>query len=174
MAAREGQAVLAAMLQTTTVDLFRSYGISVAPLTPTHLDAKRLATQDLMAMISFTSTAMNGGLGLYVPKAVFELVRQDPTRPFSGSAWVQESVNQLLGRIKARLLQFRVTLQLGLPSVLLPRDFAMITAQSTLIVYRFRTLRGEVVLSAHGRFDCSALDYSSKVSLMNEGDIIVF
>jgi hypothetical protein len=174
MAAREGQAVLAAMLQTTTVDLFRSFGIAVAPLTPNSLDARRLATEDLMGMIAFTSTAMNGALGLYVPKAVFELVRQDPTRPFTGNAWVQEAVNQLLGRIKARLLQFQVTLQLGLPNAVLPRDFAMITAQSSLIVYRFRTLRGEVTLSAHGRFDCSALDYSSKVSLMREGDVIVF
>jgi hypothetical protein len=127
-----------------------------------------------MAMISFTGSSMNGAVALFVPKGVFELVQQDPRRPFTGASWVQESVNQLLGRIKARLLQFKVTLQPGLPMAVTSREFTMITAQSTLLAYRFRTLRGEVTLTAHGRFDCSALDYSAQLTLAREGDVIVF
>jgi hypothetical protein len=174
MLPQDGRAVLDTMIQSSTVDLFHAAGIAVAPIASTRADPTAITTRALMSVISFTGTGMAGALGMLVPIGVFELVRQAPGRPFTGPAWAQDSVNQLLGRIKARLLQFQVTLQMGLPLTLDEKGLKQIISQGVVATYRFRTLRGEIAVTLSGKIDYSKLNYSNQTSFANEGDIIIF
>lgn len=174
MSVQDGRMVLETLIQSSTVDLFHASGIAVAPLPESRLRADQLPAHELRAFISFSARGFTGSLGLFVPAAVFSLVQQPPTRTFGGGEWVRESINQLLGRIKARLLQFEVTLQLGLPQLVTPSALEQLGAQGILGVYPFRTLRGEVVVTLSGKIDYSVLRYSGKCHIAAEGDIILF
>jgi hypothetical protein len=174
MTPHDGRALLATMIQGSTVDLFQTWCIAVAPAPTSRRDMTDVTCRALMGQIQFSAPAMQGTLGLLVPKDVFELVRQDPSRPFSGVDWVQENVNQLLGRLKSRLLPFQVTLRLGLPQLLTEQALQSSVAKGPLGVYRFRTLRGEVTVILNGKVDYSKLEYSGVAASLTEGDIIVF
>jgi hypothetical protein len=174
MLPQDGRAVLDTMIQSSTVDLFHAAGIAVAPIASTRADPGAVTTRALMSVISFSGSGMGGSLGMLVPTAVFDLVKQDPNRPFTGPAWVQDSVNQLLGRIKARLLQFQVTIQMGLPLSLDEKGLKALVSQGIVAAYRFRTLRGEIAITLSGKIDYSKLNYSNQTSFATEGDIIIF
>ncbi len=174
MSVQDGRTILETLIQSSTVDLFHASGIAVAPLPESRLRSDQLPCHELRAIISFTARGFTGSLGLLVPAAVFKLVRQPPTRTFGGDEWVRESTNQLLGRIKARLLQFEVTLQLGLPQLLTPVALEQLGVHGLLGVYPFRTLRGEVIVTLSGKIDYSVLRYSGKCHIASEGDIILF
>lgn len=170
----EGRALLATMIQGSTVDLFQASGVAVAPVPTSRRDLDDVRPRALMGRIQFNAPAMLGTLGLLVPKDVFELVKQDPSRPFSGVDWVQENANQLLGRLKSRLLPFQVTLRMGLPQMMTPQALETSVARGLLGVYRFRTLRGEVTVTLDGKVEYSKLEYSGVCAGLTEGDIIVF
>ena len=174
MAPQDGRAVLETMIQSSTVDLFHAAGIAVAPLPSTRVDPSTVTSRALMSTINFNGNGMSGTLGMLVPAGVFELVKQDPLRPFTGASWVQDSVNQLLGRIKARLLQFQVTLQMGLPMKLDESGLRQLVKSGIIATYRFRTLRGEIAVTLSGKVDYSKLNYSNQTSFASEGDIIIF
>ena len=174
MLPQDGRALLDTMIQSSTVDLFHAAGIAVAPIASTRADPTSITARALMSSISFSGTGLAGSLGMLVPTGVFELVKQDPIRPFTGIAWVQDSVNQLLGRIKARLLQFQVTIQMGLPISLDEKGLKQMVTQGVLATYRFRTLRGEIAVTLSGKIDYGKLNYSNQTSFANEGDIIIF
>jgi hypothetical protein len=174
MLPQDGRSVLETMIQGSTVDLFHAAGIAVAPIASTRVDPSAVTSRALMSIIGFSGSGMSGSLGMLVPTGVFELVKQDPSRPFTGPAWVQDSVNQLLGRIKARLLQFQVTLQMGLPASLDEKGLKQLVSQGILAAYRFRTLRGEIAVTLSGKVDYSKLNYTNQTSFASEGDIIIF
>jgi hypothetical protein len=162
------------MIQSSTVDLFHAAGIAVAPVVANRLDREQIASRALMAMIHFGGPGATGTLGLLVPGPVFDLVKQDPARPFTGMAWVQDSVNQLLGRLKARLLPFQMPLQMGLPMSMDEKALRQLMSQGILAAYRFRTLRGEISVTLSGRVDYAKLNYTSQVTYAGEGDIVIF
>lgn len=174
MTPHDGRALLSTMIQGSTVDLFQSWGIAVAPLAPARGDTDHLKARALMALIPFTAPSMQGALGLLVPKDVFELVKQDTGRPFAGFDWVQENANQLLGRLKSKLLSFQVALSIGLPQLLTEPTLQGLTSKGLLGAYRFRTLRGEVGVTLSGRVDYARLEYSGLSAGATEGDVIVF
>jgi hypothetical protein len=170
----EGRLILETMVQSSTVDLFHSVGIAVAPIAASPRDHNDVASHALMSMIQFSSPGMTGTLGLLIPQQVFALVKQDSKRPFTGGAWVQESVNQLLGRMKSRLMQFRITLQMGLPMAMNEKTLKQIMSQGVFAAYHFRTLRGQVTVTLSGRIDFSQLDYAAQPIYASEGDIVIF
>ena len=168
--------VLNTVIHSSVVDLFHSNAIAVAPLERARASTLQdLPRPDLAAYISFTGRGMNGGLILCVPSGVFQLVKQDPIRPFTGGDWVREQSNQLLGRIKNRLTQFQVTLSSGLPTLLSEEAFKRQTSRpDPSYIFEFRTLRGVITIVLAGNIDMNVFVYSSFVSLPNEGDIIIF
>lgn len=174
MAPQDGRAMLETMIQSSTVDLFHAAGIAVGPVAVNKVDCTNVQSRALMAMIHFGGSGAQGTLGLLVPTGVFELVRQDPARPFTGMAWVQDSVNQLLGRIKARLLQFQMPLQMGLPLSMDEKSLRSLLQQGILAAYRFRTLRGEISVTLSGKIDYARLSYASQLTHASEGDIVIF
>lgn len=170
------RAALDTMIQGSAVDLFHSCGLAVAPVQRSQQrGADQLQFPELGGTISFVGRGFTGTLTVAVPPAVFALIKQDPARPYSGRDWVREITNQLLGRIKSRLLQFQVTLQAGLPAVMGRDAIERQRVRGGLFVaYTFRTLRGDVIVTLSGEIDHSAFVYTGVTNIPNEGDVILF
>lgn len=166
------------MMQGSTVDLFHSCGLAVAPVARSQQRSEVLQTPELGGIISFVGRGFTGTLTVGLSPAVFALIKQDPTRTYSGRDWVREMTNQLLGRIKTRLLQFHVTLQASLPTVTGNDAIERQRARGGLfLAYTFRTLRGDVLVTLSGDIDPGIFVYTGAApaaSVATEGDVILF
>ncbi|HXK19707.1 MAG TPA: hypothetical protein VNG33_17975 [Polyangiaceae bacterium] len=88
---------------------------------------------------------------------------------------MRELTNQLAGRVKNRLLNFTLMLNIGVPTVLSgPALERQRPRRDTEVVYLFRTLRGEIVVTLDLTIDPSALNYSNTNRVAKEGDFIAF
>lgn len=164
------------IVQGATVDLFHSSGIAVAPI-DRHLQQREpVPFHDLSAAITFTGRGFTGSLTLGMPAEVFKLSKQhDPGRSPDVRDWVRETTNQLCGRIKSRLLQFQVTLTVGLPISLTRDAFERHKNKGPFFAaYLFRTLRGELVVTIGGEIRHDVFVYSGAAAPPSEGDIILF
>jgi hypothetical protein len=168
--------LLDALLQSSTVELFQSRSIAVAPL-PSSVGNPYQATYfNLAGVVSLTSPKANGSLSLSWADAVFSLF----TPPVAASSragrdLLRELTNQLAGRIKNRLLNFALMLNIGVPSVLSGQAFErQRPRRETDVVYLFRTLRGEIIVTLDLQIDPDGLDYSGTSRVAKEGDFIAF
>jgi hypothetical protein len=86
---------------------------------------------------------------------------------------VRELTNQLIGRIKNRLMQFQVILRIGLPSAMSAQALTQQRAADAVVVtYQFRTLRGELQVTFEGTLGDAVLNYSNAVRVPKEGEFI--
>ncbi len=172
---QDTRAVLDTLVQSSAVDLFHSCGLAVAPLDRSRVRDDELKFHELTALVSFTAPGFTGSLIVAVPSEAFALIKQDPARPYSGRDWVREMTNQLLGRIKGRLLQFGVTLHAGLPSVIGRESLERQRLRGPAFAsYGFRTLRGEIIVTLCGDIDHNIFIYSGATNVPSEGDVILF
>jgi hypothetical protein len=157
--------------------LFQAYDLPLAPL-PRAVFRRTPTIPEVSAAIPFTSSAGSSGRGrltLSIPKPVLEHMTEDPTRPLGHADWARELANQLMGRIKNRLLQFSVQLTLGLPSDIDPQRLEdLLKGSTTLRVYAGRTLRGQVLATLDGMPKESELVYVGPAGVAAEGDAILF
>jgi hypothetical protein len=161
------------IIRGAAVDLFHSYSIALAPLAHTYRPGE-LQLPEVAAFIDFQAPSFAGTLYLCCP---FDLIPDggNANRKATAEDWVRELTNQLLGRIKKRLLQSNVDLKAGLPktgnSELIQRHFVRVKNPK---LYEFRTLRGPVVLLIDGTVSDSVVSYSGTAANASEGDIILF
>ena len=112
--------MLDTLMQSSLVELFQAYGVALAPMPRASASGPRAS--HLSAAITFASgrdqagSAASGRLTLALPTGVFEIMKHDATHGIRHADWTRELVNQLMGRLKNRLLAFDVHLQAGLPS----------------------------------------------------------
>jgi hypothetical protein len=167
--------ILDVILQSCTVELFHALGVAVAPVARSWTSAAPREHFNSVGAATFTDPKANGTLVLSLDDGVYALFPQPAVGPAAKDDLLRELTNQLAGRIKNRLLQFQVTLRIGLPSVLrkqtLDRQFASTTP---FAAYVFRTLRGEIVMTMNGTIDPGALNYATRVEVAKEGDFIEF
>jgi hypothetical protein len=162
------------IVQSATVELFHHYGVAVAPL-PRGQPPRPAAPEGFCGTIAFNGRGFTGNLKLFVPSPILSLTKAGSLRPMQGRDWIRELTNQLMGRIKTRLLHLQVTLQTGLPSVVDRRIVDQHRGPSgSLLVYEFRTIRSEVTVTLEGTFDESSLKYSGNANPGSEGDVIIF
>ena len=91
------------------------------------------------------------------------------------SDWTRELANQLMGRIKNRLLPFNVRLRLGVSSGIESAKLSQrLETSRDLRVYTGRTLRGEIVVTLEGLPDETELSYVGLASAPTEGATILF
>jgi len=127
-------------------------------------------------VVTLTSPKANGSLSLSWEDAVFSLF----TPPVPASArgardLMRELTNQLAGRVKNRLLNFTLMLTIGVPTVLSgPALERQRPRRDTEVVYLFRTLRGEIVVTLDLSIDPNALSYASSSRVAKEGEFIAF
>lgn len=167
---------LDSLVQGSLVELFAAYSVAVAPL-PRQLRMVATTLPDISAAISFTQLGTSGQAGrltLSVPTPVLDRMPLSAGGALK-SDWARELTNQLMGRIKNRLLQFNVRLQVGVSTLI---DSASLSHQlGNLLetrVYAGRTLRGEIVVTIDGLPDDSELVYVGTNKAGSEGDAILF
>lgn len=160
------------LVQSTTVELFHSYGVAVAPAQRSNI-RPAAGPGDCAGMIGFTAPRFTGSLTLAVPVDVLKQMRDAPNSDSALGDWVRELTNQLLGRIKNRLMRFQIVLQVGVPIAVNRRAFAQETT-GTQSVYVFRALRGRFFVALSGHLDPSALQFSGSINVAGEGDLIIF
>jgi hypothetical protein len=111
---------------------------------------------------------------LCVPLPVLELMGKDLTDETRAMDWIRELTNQLMGRIKSRLLRFQIDLQLGVPSGAKAQHLIGLARPSSRpALYQFRSMRGDVSVALHEMVDESRLVYAG-IDLASEGDILLF
>src|SRR4051812_44554583 len=97
------------LVQGSLVDLFGAYGVAVAPL-PRSSRPQMPTLPDVSASVGFARLTFGSAAGritLSLPSAL--LVQMSPDAEGKLRAdWTRELANQLMGRIKNRLLPFNV------------------------------------------------------------------
>lgn len=170
----DNRGILKTLIQSATVELFQSYGIAVAPVAlvqplPTRLD------QHVGGYGAFSGKSFNGTLGLLVPKEVFTLTKFEGLRVLNILDWTKELTNQLLGRIKNRLIQYQMPIRADIPSAIDGRSLELrVAASNPFVIVHFRSIRGDVIVTMTGTIDYTKLQFSGTVAAAEEGDIILF
>jgi hypothetical protein len=168
--------LLDALLQSSTVELFQSRGIAVAPL-PSSVGNPHLAAHfNLAGVVSLTSAKAGGNLSLSWGDSVFSLFTPPvPASSRGARDLLRELTNQLAGRIKNRLLNFALMLNIGVPTVLSGQAFdRQRPKRETDVIYSFRTLRGEIIVTLDLQIEPDGLNYSGTSRVAKEGDFIPF
>src|SRR5258705_7729181 len=98
------------LVQGSLVELFGAYGVAVAPL-PRIAQGRAAAVPEISAAMTFARRAggvhQSGRMTLSLPTPVLELMKKGDGTNLN-SDWARELANQLIGRVKNRLLQFSV------------------------------------------------------------------
>lgn len=161
------------LIQAAVVDLFQSHNVAVAPVARATAATARCASSDTAAQISFSSPAATGSLSLSLPDELVKAMGGDSLHMARDR--VREMTNQLMGRIKSRLIHFGVLLQTGLPTMAncdLLRH--ALEESETARIFVFRSLRGDILVALDGAFDESRLKYIGRAGHGTEGDVILF
>lgn len=170
----DNRSILKTLIQSATVELFQSYGIAVAPVAltqplPTKLDGH------VGGYGTFSGKALNGTLGLLVPKEVFALTKLEGLRVLNILDWTKELTNQLLGRIKNRLIQYQMPIRADIPSAIDGKSLELrVAASNPFVIVFFRSIRGEVIVTMTGNIDYTKLQFSGTITTAQEGDVILF
>jgi hypothetical protein len=158
------------------VELFQSRGIAVAPLPSSVGNPHHPTFFNLAGLVSLTSPKANGSLSLSWADPVFSLFTPPvPASALGARDLMRELTNQLAGRVKNRLLNFTLLLTIGVPTVLSGQALdRQRQRRETEVVYMFRTLRGEIVVTLDLVVDGDALSYTGQNRVAKEGEFIAF
>lgn len=131
---------------------------------------------NLAGVVGLSSAKANGSLSLSWADPVFSLFTPPVVASSMGARdLLRELTNQLAGRVKNRLLNFTLMLTIGVPTVLSGQALdRQRTRRETEVVYMFRTLRGEIVVTLDLIIDGDALSYAGQNRVAKEGEFIPF
>jgi hypothetical protein len=164
-----------ALVQGALVDLFAAYGVAAAP--QPRLVAQRVSVlPELCASVGFfrqDTRGHPGKLTLSIPPAVAGQMRPDAAGALKLD-WVRELANQLMGRLKNRLLQFSVRLVVSVSASMERAQLEQQLITPGVRAYSARMLRGEVLVTVEGLPEDGELSYSSPMAHRGEGDAILF
>ena len=165
------------ILQSSTVELFHSQGVALAPLRPVPLGNQQ-RFYDWVGLIHFETANLSGVLTVSTPMAVWSSRTGGAGRDEDAESladWHRELANQLMGRIKNRLLKFQLVLRPRLPSALSGAALELHRKRSAAeVLYRFRALRGDVLVVVDAPLDRAILQYSGELQVAREGELILF
>jgi len=164
-----------ALVPSALVELFAAYDVAVAPLP--RLNQLRLPpVPEVSAAVGFTLRGRFGPPGrvtLSLPGSLLEAMRNGGNS-LKGD-WTRELASQLIGRVKNRLLQFSVRMDVGVSSTIDSKALSSHVAQATKArVYAGRTLRGEMLVTLEGMPNEAELVYVGPVHVATEGSAILF
>jgi hypothetical protein len=164
------------LVQGSLVDLFGAYGVAVAPL-PRSSRSQIPTVAYISATVGFVRLALAspaGRITLSLPCALLEQMSPHAAGKLQAD-WARELANQLMGRIKNRLLPFNVRLQVGVSTLVDSARLAhQLQGSQEARVYIGRTLRGAIIVTFEGMPEDSELSYVGPVSQASEGDAILF
>lgn len=167
----ENRAVFRELLESSCVQLFEAYGV--------HLRANPVANPADLAEIS-----MVGVIGFTSPQLRGTLVLATTDGPLAESNrvmapardWIAELSNQLLGRLKNRLLAYGIEVQLSTPLSLRGNQLRLVTHDQALEPDTFTSATGHVAvwLDAELHPDLVLHRPSSAPEVQAEGETLLF
>jgi len=161
------------LIQICTVELCQSLGVAAAPLAVNRRGDYPQDAQDVVGVVTFSGNNAAGRITLSLADSVFGLFQTPIVGSHAQRDAIRELTNQLVGRIKNRLLQFQVALKIGLPSAMSARAMVQQRPVGTAVTtYVFRTLRGELRVTFEGSLGDATLNYSNSVRVPKEGEFI--
>jgi hypothetical protein len=165
------------ILQSSAVELFHAEGVALAPMRPTAVGAQQ-RFYEWVGVVAFEAPNLSGTLCVSVPRAVWLARRAGAGAPKDGAAladWSRELANQLIGRVKNRLIKFQVVLRPRLPTALSGAALEQNRPRTaTELLYRFRALRGDVLVVFDAPLERTILAYSGGSEVAREGELILF
>jgi hypothetical protein len=158
------------IIQSSIVEIMRTYDISVAPRSRSEVIG-HVPESDVVGIISFEGSNIGGNLTLAVPSTVCDLPM--PRRPSNTThaEWTYELTNQVMGRIKNRLIQFQVRLRTYVPTVLsgvAVQRHKRRTASEVL--YQFVALRGDISVTVDASLARAVLEYSNAPLVVSDSE----
>jgi hypothetical protein len=165
------------ILQSSAVELFHANGLAAAPLAPCRV-AGLQRYHEHVALLNFAGPGFMGVLTLSIPEALFALRAGN-----AGSAgetagifdWMAELSNQLFGRVMNRLAVFQLSLKPQLPSGMSGPVLERLRKRTPgELLYRFRSVRGDILVTLDAPLDDITLAYSGSADVAHSGDIILF
>lgn len=164
--------IIDSVVSESCISLFQDYSLPLerSPRLPNENDAKLL----YCGVLGFSGEQMRGTLLLATSRE--PLGRTSPTSDSSFREWIAELANQLLGRIKNKLIPRGVTLHLSTPIVLRGEHLAPIPRDASIVPYAFTCEGGYVVVWFDAELktglDLSAVDANAE--LISEGESMLF
>jgi hypothetical protein len=120
-------------------ELFRARNIELEP------GPEQTSPIEYAAIIGFASDEVRGMLGLGMQESSLQKFALKTTTLPNCEDWLGESVNQLLGRFKNKLMGYNVTVSLALPTVLRGIQLHFLaTGTAGLWTYSFESESGSV------------------------------
>jgi hypothetical protein len=164
------RAIIDTIIQSSAVELFQAHGITVAPIGSMPVGTQQ-RFHDNVAMIGFEGRAFVGTLTLSIPSDMLAT----RTGPGTDTAWGEELINQLHGRVKNRLAVFQVPLKSSLPRTMGGATLESLRRRSpTEVLYRFRAMQGDVIVTLDAPVHEVLLAYSGAAQIVREGDVVLF
>jgi hypothetical protein len=171
----EASTLVDGLVMDVTRALFDHYGVKL------ELDGspvlKTLSTVQLISTIGFSSPTLDGSLLLAIPNVVIQQML--PTPDASLADWTGELANQLCGRLKNKLLNYDVVINLALPVVVsgddlnLPVQAGLLTRHFSFVCDGGRLfVRTEMALCASVELVRQSL--ASESAGMDEGALLFF
>ncbi|HMJ56888.1 MAG TPA: hypothetical protein VK540_32695 [Polyangiaceae bacterium] len=165
--------VLAIIVQTTTIELFSSYGIAAAPIRAAI--QRTPSIDEYAAIIPFRSSTLNGTLSILTEVRTLTRMRQELDNSKALADWTRELTNQLMGRVKNRLARYNVAVEVGLPSSANRSLLAQYSSgKETNIEYQFRTLGGWILVVLSGDFQEPLLTFAGGDGALENGKMVLF
>ncbi len=159
------KAVFDSIVTNATVELFASTGMAIVPSTTT-------PSLDRVAVIGFGGGGLRGALGLGLSNALLEKLGQPQP-----DDWLSEMSNQLLGRIKNRLMRHGATIGITLPMVLRGLRVELVGASKELWAYPFEGPGGALCVwldvLADAKFVLGPAS-DEGLDIPSEGELILF
>jgi hypothetical protein len=176
-ATASSRTTLDVILQSAAVDLFHNSGFAVAPLASCPV-GRLQRYHEQVAMLGFDGPQLMGVLTLSIPAALLDSRAEGSAVP-PGSAsvldWMAELSNQLFGRVMNRLAVFQLRLRPHVPLGLSGPVLECLRKRSaTEVLYRFRTVRGDILVTLDAPLDDVTLAYSGSAEVAHEGEVILF
>jgi hypothetical protein len=167
------RSTLETLVQVCVVELFQSARLTVAPLGVSRRGTDTTDPTALLGVVVFSGEGLSGRITLSLHDTVYSLLDRPPVSDEAKRDTVKELANQLCGRIKNRLLRFRVALRTSLPAVMNAQALVRPRGAS-VTTYTFGTRRGDVVAAVEGNLNVATLDYQSSVIVQAEGEVVLF
>ncbi len=162
------------IVQTAGVDLFRDYGIAVAPV-PRIATAPCQPTPDSFgSAVPFHGPSVHGTLAFWVAQATLRRTVPAEASHLNERDWVRELCNQLMGRIKRRCMRYQILLQSGVPALVDPKNFEPMTKSQPAALFLFRALTGPVIVWLGGDLERAPFNFAGGVDVVPEGDLVIF
>ena len=166
------EAIIETTVSESCISLFEDYSLPLRRVTTGQVDDED-AELLYCGVVGFSGEQMRGSLLLATSRE--PLGRTSPTNDASFREWIAELANQLLGRVKNKLIPRGVTLHLSTPIVLRGQHLAPIP-HATLVPFAFRCEGGFVCVWFDAELaqgvDLSQVEESA--GLINEGESMLF